>query len=64
MGMKQVEKLFEYLTIHVPNTFNYYYRKINYCDMLSFVDCILKVYLDCWNLNFSCKEYVPDFTKL
>ena len=62
-AMGGVEKVLQYLTSHLPNTFQHELKTIKDCEMLSFLRGVLQIYLEFWNSSDPFQEYIPDFTK-
>ena len=58
-----ISKVLEYITTHLPTTFNHPQKSMEDCDMLSFLHGILQVYLEFWNSTDPFAEYIPDFSK-
>ena len=48
-AMGGVEKDLQYLTSHLPNTFQHKFKTIKDCEMLSFLRGVLQIYLEFWN---------------
>ena len=63
MGRGGIEKVIEYLTDYLPATFNHSDKKMEDCDMLSFLCGVLQVYLEFLNSSGPFEEYISDFTK-
>ena len=61
-AMGGVEKVFQYLTSHLPNTFQHQLKTMEDCEMLSFLRGVFQIYLEFWNSSDPLEEYVPDFT--
>ena len=58
-----IDKVLQYLTSHLPSTFQHHFKTMKDCEMLSFLHGVLQVYLEFWNTSDPFEEYVPDFTK-
>lgn len=58
-----IAKILEYLTSHLPNTFQHPLESMEDCELLSFLRGVLHIYLEFWNASDPFEEYVPDFTK-
>ena len=61
--MGGLEKVLQYLTSHLPNTFQHQLKTMEDSEMLSFLHGVLQIYLEFWNSSDPFEEYVPDFTK-
>ena len=62
-AMGGVEKLLQYLTCHLPNTFEHQFKTIEDCEILSFLCGVLQIYLEFWNSSDPFEEYIRYFTK-
>ena len=58
-----IARVIEYLTTHLPTTFNHHEKTMEDCDMVSFLHGVLQVYLEFWNSTDPFVEYIPNFTK-
>ena len=58
-----ISKVLEYVTTHLPTTFNHPEKSMEDCDILSFLCGVLQVYLEFCNSTDPFAEYIPDFTK-
>ena len=62
-AMGGLEKVLQYLTSHLPNTFQHKFKTMDDCEMASFLRRVLQIYLEFWNSSDPFEEYIPDFTK-
>ena len=62
-AMGGINKVLQYLTSHLPSTFQHKLKTMEDCEMLSFLCGVLQIYLEFWNSSDPFEEYVPDFTK-
>ena len=50
------EKVLQYLTSHLPNTFQHQLKTMEDCKMLSFLRGVLQIYLEFWNSSDPFEE--------
>ena len=62
-AMAGLSKVLQYLTSHLPETFQHQFKTMDDAEMLSFLRGILQIYLEFWNSSDPFQEYIPDFTK-
>ena len=62
-AMGGISKVLQYLTSHLPETFQHPLKTMDDSEMLSFLCGVLQIYLEFWNSSDPFKEYLPDFTK-
>ena len=62
-AMGGIDKVLQYLTSHLPSTFQHHFKTMEACEMLSFLCGVLQIYLEFWNSSDPFEEYVSDFTK-
>ena len=58
-----ISKVLEYLTTHLPSTFNHPLKTIEDCEKLLLLCGILQIYLEFWNSTDPFAEYIQDFSK-
>ena len=58
-----ISRVLQYLTTHLPKTFQHPSKTMGDCEMLSFLRGSLQIYLEFWNSSDPFEEYFPDFTK-
>ena len=62
-AMGSISKVLEYLTTHLPSTFDHPLKTFEDCEMLSFLCGTLQIYLEFGNSTDPFAEYIPVFTK-
>ena len=62
-AMGGIDKVLQYLTSHLPSTFQHQLKTMEDCEMLLFLCGVLQIYLEFWNSSYLFEEYIPDFTK-
>ena len=62
-AMGGINKVLQYLTSHLPSTFQHNFKTMEDCEMLSFLHGVLQIYLEFLNSSDPFEEYVPEFTK-
>ena len=62
-AMGGMEKVLQYLTSHLPNTFQHKFKTMEDSHMLSFLCGVVQIYLEFWHSSDPFEEYIQDFTK-